>query len=126
MSFIRKLFFHSLKNYIIACVIGIGFTLLRLFTTSFDLMINYIDALTLAGGLVFFLGMLGLCSRLGAFDIFGYSFSIFRKDSKYKDMYDYKTKKEESRSRKDLTFMPFVTVGILFFAVGNFLYVFMP
>lgn len=126
MSIIRKLFLHSLKHYIAAVIIVIIFTMIRLFSTSFDLLINYIDALTLSGAFVFFLGLLFLVTRLGSFDIFAYSFSTFRKDSRYKDLYDYKTKKEESRSHKELTFMPYVTVGIIFFAIGMSLYAFMP
>ncbi len=126
MSFFRKLFLHSLKHYITAIIIVIVFSLIRLFTTSFDKLINYIDALSLSGAFVFFLGLLFLVTRLGSFDIFGYSFSTFRKDSKYKDLYDYRTRKEESRSHKEWTFMPYITVGVVFFAVGMSLYIFMP
>ena len=126
MDILRKLFFHSPIHYITALVIGTALTLLRLISTDFSLLIHYIDALTIAGAIVFLLGMLGVVSRLGAFDTFAYSFSTFRRQSKYRDLYDYKEKKNEKASRKELTFMPYITVGAVFLAVGFSLYIFMP
>ena len=120
----KKIFFHSPVRYAVAFALAVIITLIRLFTTSFDLMIHYIDALTIAGALVFLIGMLQIVTRLGAFDIFGYSFTTFRTQSKYKDLVEYRRIKEEKRSRENLTYIPFILVGTGFLTVGFTLYSF--
>ena len=126
MSVIRKLFLHSPKSYIIALSIATVIAVIRLATTGFDLLFYYIDALTIAGAIIFLVGMLAVVSKFGAFDMFRYSFSSLRRSGKYKDYYEYESKKQETRTRTELTFMCYFTVGAVFLIVGFSLYIFMP
>ena len=76
-----------------------------------------VDSFGIAGGAVFLIGMLQLVSYWGAFDTFGYSFSSFRHKSRYEDLYEYTVKKQESRRVNELTFMPFIVVGLVFLLI---------
>ena len=98
----------------------IGF--LCLLSKGFEYRISYVDAFSIAGAAVFFMGLLQVMSYYGAFDIFGYSFSSFRtKERKYIDYVDYQTKKRAEKSNSKLTYMPFIEVGAVFFIIGMIL-----
>ena len=118
MSFLRRFFLHSPKRYITAFLLASGLTILLLSVKGFDLRIHYMDSLTTAGAVVFLIGLLQLVTYLGAFDTFGYAFSYFRSNRRYEDLVEYSAAKREKRRVGELTFMPFITVGILFLAVG--------
>ncbi|MCR5324982.1 MAG: DUF3899 domain-containing protein [Lachnospiraceae bacterium] len=125
MSIFRRLFFHSPKTYIAAVVLNLAFCLIVLLVRGFDRLIFYYDAMTTAGSISILFGLLLLVTYWGAFDIFGYAFSMFkvhltpdasiRRD---KDLYEYKIRKQEERSRKELGFMPFIVVGAVFLILG--------
>ncbi len=128
MSLIRRLFLHSPKLYIAAVIFNLVLCLLRLLVRGFDRFIFYYDALTLAGGASIFLGLLMLMARLGALDIFGYAFSMFRGGGsdaslrRDRDLYAYRNRKAAERSKKELTFIPFITTGIVFLLAGVILW----
>ena len=116
---IRKLFLHSPVRYIVALCLAIGITLIVLISRGFEYRINYVDAFSGAGILVFFLGLLQLVSFYGAFENFGYAFSLLRgQNRRYRDLYEYKKSRTEIRLRSKLIFMPFISVGLLFLIVG--------
>lgn len=113
---------HSPKRYIIGVIIAIVLALIFLMIRGFQYRINYVDAFSVAGAVVFFIGMFQLASFYGAFEIFGYSASSFRgKERRYKDYYEYQKAKEEKRSQSELIFVPFIVVGACFFVIGAIL-----
>ena len=115
----RKLFLHSPGRYITGVVLAGLTALLILWSKGFEYKISYVDAFQVSGALVFFMGCLSLAGHLGAFEIFGYSFSSFRrKEHKYKDYFQYQQAKAEERSKEKLEFVPFIVVGIVFFIIG--------
>lgn len=119
---IGRLFLHSPKRYIIGVIIAIVLALIFLMIRGFQYRINYVDAFSVAGAVVFFIGMFQLASFYGAFEIFGYSASSFRgKERRYKDYYEYQKAKEEKRSQSELIFVPFIVVGACFFVIGAIL-----
>ena len=119
---IGRLFLHSPKRYIIGVILAIVLAVLFLIIRGFQYRINYVDAFSVAGAVVFFIGMFQLASFYGAFEIFGYSASSFRgKERRYKDYYEYQKAKEEKRSQSELIFVPFIVVGAGFFVVGAIL-----
>ncbi|MCR4625812.1 MAG: DUF3899 domain-containing protein [Lachnospiraceae bacterium] len=118
----RKLFLHSPVRYIVGVVLALIIGFLCLLSKGFEYRISYVDAFSVAGGAVFFLGLLQMVSHYGAFDIFGYSFSSFRrKEREYTDYIDYQTKKRAVKSNSKLTYMPFIAVGAIFFIIGMIL-----
>ena len=118
----RKLFLHSPVRYIVGVVLALIIGVLCLLSNGFEYRISYVDAFSVAGAVVFFVGLLQVVSFYGAFDIFGYSFSSFRrKERKYTDYVDYQTKKRAEKSNSKLTYMPFIAVGAVFFIIGMIL-----
>jgi len=126
MEILRKLFLHSPKSYIISICISSAITLLYLILKGFDVFVNYVNAFSVSGGIVLFLGLIGMVAYWGAFDVFGYSFSTFRKQSPYKDMYDYTQRKKEVRSREKLKFIPYIVTGAVFLIIGTVIGSFLP
>ena len=115
----RKLFLHSPVRYIVGFVMAVIIALLILWSKGFEYKISYVDAFQVSGALVFFMGCLSLASFFGAFEIFGYSFSGFRRrEYAYKDYYEYQKIKAEQRSKMEYKFVPFMTVGLVFFITG--------
>lgn len=118
----RKLFLHSPVRYVGGVVLALIIGFLCLLSKGFEYRISYVDAFSVAGAAVFFMGLLQAMSYYGAFDIFGYSFSSFRtKERKYIDYVDYQTKKRAEKSNSKLTYMPFIAVGAVFFIIGMIL-----
>jgi hypothetical protein len=119
---IRKLFLHSLARYIAAVIVAIIVGVICLITKGFEYRISYVNAFSVGGAIVFFLGLLQAVSFYGAFEIFGYSASSFRgKERRYKDYYEYQKAKELKRSQSELVYIPFIVVGAVFFVIGMIL-----
>ena len=118
MTLLRRLFLHSWKRYLAAALTALAMAGLCLLTQGHTLRIHYVNAVTVAGAVVFLLGMLQLVSFFGAFDSFGYAFSSIGNKRRYHDLYEYVTARKEARSHRELTFMPFITVGLLVLAAG--------
>jgi putative flippase GtrA len=117
---LKRLFVHPAKAYISPIVTCVLLVLLVLILRGFSQTINYVDAFTIAGAVTFLLGMLGMVWYFGAFDTFGYSFAaLFRdKDKRYGSLYDYSEAKKEKRSKRGLTFMTFMMVGLIAVCIG--------
>ncbi|MCR5611380.1 MAG: DUF3899 domain-containing protein [Clostridiales bacterium] len=124
MKLFKKLFLHSPKSYVAAFIVGIALSALALATRGYKLLINYVDALTIAGALVFLFGMLLLVWYFGALDTFGYAFRRPMGRTQYKSLYEYSEANKEKRRRGNLIFMPYIVVGVLFFTVGIILSLF--
>lgn len=119
---IGRLFLHSPKRYIIGVIIAIVLAVIFLIIRGFQYRINYVDAFSVAGAVVLFIGLFQLASFYGAFEIFGYSASSFRgKERRYKDYYEYQKAKELKRSQSELVYIPFIVVGVVFFVIGMIL-----
>jgi len=114
MSLLKKYVFHSPVHYGIALGINVFFTLLVLFINGFDYLIYYVNALGVAGGVSFFFGVLLWLSSAGAFTTFGYAFSYFRAERKYKDLYEYTQAKEKKVARQNKIQIPYILVGLVF------------
>ena len=137
MSFFRKFIWHSPKHYIAAFILCAAVSFVMLWTRGYDKAFFYYDALSAAGGICFFFGLLKLVSYFGAFDTFGYSFGKMRQNgtkrpdtpgqkehSRLDSLYDYSNAKRAERSRSELTFMPYLLIGLLFLAVAIVIRVF--
>ena len=119
MIFLRKVFFHSPKRYIAAAVTASAIAIVALFTRGHETLVSYGDAISLAGGAVFFLGLLFAVAFYGAFETFAYAVQNWSRKDKHDDFYEYIHRRADERKNKELTFMPFVTVGMAFFLIGS-------
>lgn len=115
---LKRLFAHSWKHYAAAGAIGLLLTLLMLLKNGFGLRIAYVDGFTVAGAVLILLGLLMCTARLGAFDIFTFSFSTLREGRRYRTLYDYTEAKAEKRRRSDWFFMPYLLLGVILLAAG--------
>lgn len=119
---LKKLFFHSPVRYIVGVVLALIIGFLCLLSKGFKYRISYVDAFSVAGAVVFFIGLLQAAAYYGAFSIFGYSFSTFRRrQPKYKDYASYQEHKRDIRSSEELTYIPLIVVGAFFFIIGMIL-----
>lgn len=106
------------KRYAAAFLINVGFTLLVLFTRGFNLKIYYVDAFSVAGAVSILLGLFTWVVRVGMFDTIGYGFSTLRSDRKYRDLYEYSSRKKEKRSRQGGFFLPLLVMGFGFLGIS--------
>lgn len=108
----------SWKRYGGALALNITLALIVLLLKGFNQRIYYIDALGVAGAVSILLGLLSWVASAGAFDTIGYGFSALFTQRKYKDLYEYAARKNEKRSRKRRSFLPFLAVGAVFLLVS--------
>ena len=118
MGFFRRFVFHSPLRYVIAGMTGVALVLAYLILHGFGLLFYWMDAVSTAGAVLVLVGLLGVVSYLGAFDTVGYGFHTLAPERRYKDLYEYAAAKKKKRSRRELTFMPFINVGLVFLAVS--------
>lgn len=121
MAFFKKYIFHSPVHYVIAFGLNVFFTLLVLVLKGFDQTLYYVDAFSVAGSVSILFGMLLWVSSAGAFTTFGYAFSTFRSERKYKDLYEYTSAKEEKHAKQKKIHMPYIMVGLVFLFISYFL-----
>ena len=114
---LKKLFVHPIKRYIAAAVTATAFCVVSLFTRGHDSFVQIDDAVSIGGAVSFLLGLLSMVSHFGAFDTFNYGFRRIG-GRRNEDYYEYTSRKTDERSRQELTFMPFITVGVLLIAAG--------
>ena len=126
MSFFRKYVFHSPVHYAVALGLNVFFTLLVLYLKGFDYLLAYVDAFSVAGSVSILFGMLLWVSAAGAFTTFGYAFSYFRAERKFKDLYEYTKVKEEKQAKQKKIYIPYILVGIVFLAVSFVLTKYIP
>ncbi len=108
----------SWKRYLAALVLNAAVALLVLFVRGFEYKIYYVDAFSTAGGVSVLLGLLFWITAAGAFDTFGYGFSVIFSNGKYKDLYEYSTRKRERRGGGYKSFLPYLVVGAVFVAAS--------
>lgn len=118
MNFFRKYFLHSPGHYATALLLNVSFTVLVLYLKGFGRLLAYVEAFSVAGAVSVLFGMLLWVSAEGAFNIFGYSFSYFRGDRKYKDLYEYTKVKEEKRAKQGKIYIPYLVVGVVFLVIS--------
>lgn len=106
------------KRYAVAFLINVGITLLVLFTRGFDLKIYYVDAFSVAGAVSILLGLFIWIVRAGIFDTVGYGFSTLYDHGKYRDLYEYSSRKKEKRSRQRGSFLPLLVMGLGFLGIS--------
>lgn len=106
------------KRYAVAFLINVGLTLVVLFARGFDLKIYYVDAFSVAGAVSVLLGLFTWVIRAGMFDVVGYGFSTLHTDRKYRDLYEYSSRKKEKRSRRGGFFLPFFVTGLGFLGIS--------
>lgn len=110
----------DLITFIILFLLGTTIFLLVFLLNSHPGLVSACDGAFAAG--VSIIAALGLqvLSRLGAFDTFGYSFSLMvasfspKVEKKYRDLFEYKNIKAEKRSNRKLYFVSYLIVGLGF------------
>ena len=99
-----KYFKSTYVRYIIAFIFTIIIYLIYQFLNNLWLEpIGFINSFQIAGLSLIFMGLLGLVSYFGGFDIYGYMFDRKRTETGRKeDFYEYCNRKKESRSSINL------------------------
>jgi len=118
MKFLRKYILHSPVQYVIAVGINVFFTLLVLYLKGFDRILAYVEAFSVAGAVSVLFGLLLWVSAAGAFNTFGYAFSFFRSERRYKDLYEYTVAKQEKVSKQKKIYIPYIVVGVVFWIIS--------
>ena len=126
MNFLRKLFIHSLTKYIILFCLGCALVLIYLLANGFNLMFNYMDSTFIAGAVILICGGLSLLNYFGAYDFWGYSFSLRKQRAMNRSLYQYSELAKEERVKKGFTFGPYFAVGAFFLAISVIFSLLMP
>lgn len=126
MRLFKKLFLHSFKHYCIAVGAFLGLVMIFMFFDKFDRS-QFPSAFATAGLLIVCAGLLLMLGYFGAYDTLGYAFTTFKTRSRrpYKDLVEYTEIKTRLRKEKELFFMPYIVVGLIFAILGyvNWLFV---
>ena len=117
VKILHRLFRHSPWHYVTAALLGAVVTLICLIRDGFAVKLAWVNGLTVSGAVLILLGLLGLVSHYGAFDMFGYSFSVFRK-RRYDSLFEYSEAKKEKHGKAGWSFMPYIAVGAVFLLCG--------
>ena len=118
MKFLKEYVFHSPIHYGIAFFLNVILVLIVLCLKGFNSILAYVDAFSVAGAVSVLFGLLMMVTSLGAFDMFGYAFSSFRTERKYKDLYEYTVAKQKKHAGKGKTYTAYIIVGVIFLVVS--------
>ena len=126
MRIFKKLFLHSFKHYMIAAGAFVSLVMICMWIDKFNTS-QFPAAFASSGLVLTFVGLLLMLSYLGAFDTLGYAFTTFRSRNRrpYKDLVEYTEVKTRTRKVQEYFFVPYIVVGLVFFALGmiNWLFV---
>lgn len=113
MKLFKKIFLHSMYQYLFAVGLVVTITLLYTLINGSNFS-NYIGGIGLAGLVVLIIGGLMTTSYFGSFDTFGYSFGkVFNyKKNKNISYVEYVEQQNVKRKEQDLYFVPFYVVGV--------------
>lgn len=113
MNILNKIFNQKPRTYIVSVCLFLIVTIIYLGVNGFRLLINYVNAFTIAGFVDIFIGGLILVTKLGAFNTIGYGFArILGNRKKYEDLYDYNERKSSSY-RGSYSFLIFFFIGLI-------------
>lgn len=118
MRFLRKYVLHSPVHYIAAVLLNSLLAFLILCLKGFHQWIYYVDAFSVAGAVSVLFGMLSWVASAGAFTTFGYAFSTFRSERRYRNLYEYAKAKEEKQAGQKKTFVHYIMVGMVFLLIS--------
>lgn len=113
--FLKKVFLHSWVKYLISFLIACLICFICLYNTSFEYIYNYSNASGTAGLALVFVGLISLANYFGAYDFFGYAFTIKKDKMSYQD---YMDKHQIKRKSKNLPFGPYFAIGLLFLLIS--------
>lgn len=111
----KKLFLHSPLKYVIVIVVELLMMLLYFLIreNGFKLLLDYVNATSIAGFAMVMVGLLSLVCYYGAFDIFSYGFSTFhRTERRFHDLHEYSEFKKVVRNNRPIPYTPYMVVGV--------------
>lgn len=122
----RKIVFHSPIKYLILFILGIVIAFSIILMRGLNL-VSAADGFFISGAIFLFLGILSCLNFLGAFDTFSYSFyyvkNSYSKNKENIDMYNYKQNKLTKRSKSNISFTPYLIVGLVYLIVSLVFYI---
>lgn len=118
MYFLKKLFLHSYAKYIVLFCIGCALVLIYLLANGFDYGIYYADSTFIAGAAIVISGGLSMLNYFGAYDFWGYAFSIRKQRAMNRTLPEYAEIMKGDRQKKGYTFGPYFAVGAIFLIVS--------
>ena len=122
----RKIIFHSPIKYLILFILGIVIAFSLILIRGLNL-VSVVDSFFISGAIFIFVGILSCLNFLGAFDTFSYSFyyvkNSYSKNKENIDMYNYKQNKLTKRSKSNISFTPYLIVGLFYLIVSLVFYI---
>lgn len=122
----RKIIFHSPIKYLILFILGIVIAFSIILIRGLNL-VSVVDSFFISGAIFIFVGILACLNFLGAFDTFSYSFyyvkNSYSKNKENIDMYNYKQNKLAKRSKSNISFTPYLIVGLVYLIVSLVFYI---
>lgn len=115
----RQIFIADIITFVISFLIGVAIFLIYFLVKGIHLL-HALNAVTIAGVVLFCVSILVLLNRFGAFDTFVYGFkqmgsTMFTKNpTKYNNMADYKIAKAEERKTKGKYYIPIMIAAAIF------------
>lgn len=123
MKFINKFFGNSYLQYLKVLLLDIIiFSIYFLLNKDNTLKYNLYNGFSYIALIDFFLGLLSLVTRLGAFNTFQYGFKyLFKKtDENSATLKDFENHIQTKRSKSPYHFAPYIMFSILFLIISLF------
>lgn len=113
-NFVKSIYFKYIILFLLSFLIVITYHSIN---NSWKLIDGNCNAFFIAGATMILLGALDICIHFGALDIFSYMFVNHKKEEN-KTFYDYCETKKEKRKKTQLSFLPYIIVGVIFVLVS--------
>ena len=120
--FIKKVFIHSLKKYVIIFIVAVILVLIGLLINGFDWTINYVNSFFFSGFAMICIGGLSIINYYGGYDFMAYAFSKKHVNGKKIQYIDYIEKQNSKRESRQLPFGPYFVIGVLFLIISILIY----
>ncbi len=122
MTKFKKIFIHSWLRYLLSFLFVVLVVVTYNITNGWNKMINYIDALFIAGFALICVSGLSIVTYFGAFDIFTHFFAKPKENNKKPSFYEYSIEKSNSRKEHKFNFVPYAVIGFFFIVLSIVLF----
>ncbi|MDE6947732.1 MAG: DUF3899 domain-containing protein [Anaeroplasmataceae bacterium] len=121
----KTIFLHSWIKYLSCVIYGIVIIVVYNSFREWSKLVNYIDAIFIAGFSLVCIGGLSIVNNLGTFDIFTHMFVRSKENQPKPSLYEYSNSKKEKRYKNRFYCIPYFVLGVLYIIISVILQAFL-
>ncbi len=117
----KEIFFHSWPRYLSCLIYGILILVVYNCLRNWVDLVNYMDALFIAGFSLLCIGGLSIVNYFGGFDIYTYMFAKRGANGQKPSLYEYSMDKKEQRKKQKFKFIPYLVFAAFYIIISGIL-----